>query len=75
MIKTYSKWGGYQNVSVCSDVPASPALGSPQAPANTLPKTNSSPLKIVHPKRKFNLPTIDFQELCQFQGGGNGKMI
>ena len=29
-----------------------------------LPETNSSHLKIGHPKRKFHLPTMDFQRLC-----------
>ena len=30
----------------------------------TLPETNSSPLKIGHPKRKLVFPTIHFQVLC-----------
>ena len=30
----------------------------------TLPKTNSSPLKIGFPKRRLNLPTVVFQGLC-----------
>ena len=29
---------------------------------HTLSETNSSPLKISHPKRTFHLPTIDFHE-------------
>ena len=29
----------------------------------TCPETNSSPLKIGHPKRKSHLPTFDFQQL------------
>ncbi len=32
--------------------------------SSSFPETNSSPLKIRHPKRKCHLPTIDFQGLC-----------
>ena len=31
------------------------------AGVRTLPETNSSPLNIGYPKKKFHLPTTDFQ--------------
>ena len=34
-----------------------------------LPKTNSSPLKIGHPKKETSIPTIRFQELLLLVSG------
>ncbi len=40
------------------------AVSIMQTCIHSLPKTNSSPLQIGHPKRRFHFPTIHFQGLC-----------